>query len=266
MDVSTIAGLLGGIALLAIGIRLGHGTPLQFFSVSSVLIVLGGTVASTMVAFPMERVAAGLRLLLRTLRTETSDPTPLVALMASLTRKARREGLLALESELGHMPCPFLRRGLTLLVDGSDPATLREVLENDIRTARERHDNGRAVVEHMGRVAPAFGMVGTLIGLVTMLHNLGGRPEILGGALAVALMTTLYGVLLAWLVFNPMASKLLARSEEEATTRRMLLEGLLSIQCGENPSVLVERLSVYLPPERREESRSLGVPTETMPI
>lgn len=252
MDIATILGIVVGAALLFGGIVLGGGTPLQFFSASALFIVLGGSVASAMIAFPMEKVVDSLRLMWRTARSDNSDPAPLVPLLVSLARKARREGLLALEAELPVLPSSFLQRGLRLVVDGSDPQVLRDVLENDIRMMQDRHATGRAVLQYIGREAPAFGLLGTVLGLVLMLYRLQSNPEGIGMGLAVALLSTLYGLVFAHLWFVPMAGKLEVRSEREVLARYMMLEGALSIQSGENPVVLEERLKVFLAPGQRE--------------
>ena len=251
MDIATLLGVIGGAALLIGGIVLGGGTPFQFFSASALFIVLGGSVASAMIAFPMEKVIESFRLMWRTARSDDSDPAPLVPLLVSLARKARREGLLALEVELPVLPSGFLRRGLRLVVDGSDPQVLKDVLENDIRMMQDRHATGRAVVQYLGREAPAFGLLGTVLGLVLMLYRLQGNPEGIGLGLAVALLSTLYGLIFAHLWFVPMAGKLEVRSEREVLARYMMLEGAMSIQSGENPVVLEERLKVFLAPARR---------------
>jgi len=252
LDIATLGGLIGGAILVLVGIKLGGGSPLQFLSPSALFIVLGGATMATMVAFPMDQVMGSLGLALRTLRRESRDPSPLVAMLVQVTQKARREGLLALEGDLDDIPSEFLRRGLQLVVDGSDPQVLREVMENDIRAMQDRHAVGRRFMEFLGRACPAFGLVGTLIGLIMMLYDL--DPDTLGSHMAVALIATFYGVLLANLVFLPMANKLALRSEEETLMRYMMLEGLVSIQSGENPSVLGERLRVFLPPRERTET------------
>jgi len=251
LDISTILGAVGGVALLLGGIFLGGGTPLRFFSASSIFIVLGGSVASALIAFPMDKVIASFGLMWRVARAEETDPAPLVPLLISLARKARREGLLALEHEIAVLPSDFLRRGLRLVVDGSDPQVMRDVLENDIRIMQDRHATGRAVLQYLGREAPAFGLVGTVVGLVIMLYKLQGNPEGIGQGLAVALLTTFYGLIFAHLWFVPMAAKLELRSEREVLSRYMMLEGIMSVQSGENPVVLEERLSVFLSPDRR---------------
>lgn len=258
MDFATVGGALGGVLLIVLSIQLEKGVLGEYVSGAAFLMVIGGAFMSVCVAFPMERVAQSFGLFARCFRAEHHDPAPLVETLVRLTQKARREGLLSLEPDIEGLPDHFLRRGLRLVVDGTDPAVLREILENDIRLMRERHYAGRAVFDHLGRMAPAFGLVGTLVGLITMLLELTRNPQGIGSAMAVALTATLYGVVSANLLFIPIANKLGARSEHEATSRHLMLEGILSINTGEPPAVLRERLSVFLPPERRRGDNRIG--------
>ncbi len=251
MDFSTIGGLAGGVLLIVAAILLEKGTLGHYVSAAAFMMVMGGAFMSACVAFPMDRVVGSLRLFLRVIRAESYDPAPLVETLVRITQKARREGLLALEPDIEEIPDSFLQRGLRLVVDGTDPVVLRDILENDIRLMRDRHAVGRAFYEHLGRMAPAFGLVGTLVGLITMLFEMNKNPENIGSAMAVALTATMYGVVSANLVFVPIATKLSGRSEHEAIARYMMLEGVISIQSGENPSVLEERLQVFLPPKLR---------------
>jgi chemotaxis protein MotA len=262
VDFATLGGLIGGIALIMVAIAIEKGVIGNYVSPSAFMMVLGGAFMSACVAFPMERVTESFSLFLRVLRTETHDPAPLVETLVRITQKARREGLLALESDIEEIPDDFMKRGLRLVVDGTDPEVLREILENDIRLMRDRHASGRAVFDHLGRMAPAFGLIGTLVGLIMMLLELNRNPEGLGNAMAVALTATLYGVTTANLIFVPIANKLGMRSEHEATARYMMLEGIVSIQSGENPSVLAERLQVFLPPSKRGKEEAPPAPEE----
>lgn len=258
MDFSTVGGLVGGVALIVAAILIEKGLIGQYLSPAAFMMVIGGAFMSACVAFPMDRVAASLRLIVRVIRAESHDPKPLVETLVHITQKARREGLLSLETDIEDLPDEFLQRGLRLVVDGTDPEVLRDILENDIRLMRDRHATGRAFYEHLGRMAPAFGLVGTLVGLIMMLFEMNKNPEGIGSAMAVALTATLYGVVSANLIFIPIATKLTGRSEQEAIARYMMLEGVVSIQSGENPSVLEERLQVFLPPKLRGKDEPEG--------
>jgi chemotaxis protein MotA len=258
VDFSTVGGLIGGVALIIAAIMIEKSSPGMYVSPAAFMMVIGGAFMSACVAFPMDRVAISLRLILRAMRAEGHDPKPLVETLVRITQKARREGLLSLETDIEDLPDEFLQRGLRLVVDGTDPEVLRDILENDIRLMRDRHATGRAFYEHLGRMAPAFGLVGTLVGLIMMLFEMNKNPEGIGSAMAVALTATLYGVVSANLIFVPIATKLSGRSEQEAIARYMMLEGVVSIQSGENPSVLEERLQVFLPPKLRGKEEPEG--------
>jgi chemotaxis protein MotA len=237
---------------MAFAILSGQGSLGWYGNLPALMIVVLGGLASALVAFPMRRVLTAVGLMGRAVVSEVADPEPLVALLVTLNRKARREGLLSLEEELTHLPSEFLARGLRLVIDGADPQTLREILENEIRAMQDRHQAGKAVVDHLARSSPGFGLIGTLIGLIIMFRNLGDHPERIGIGMSLALLTTMYGCVFAYLVFGPTARKLGARSEAETLTRMMMLEGIISIQGGENPMILEERLRVFLPPRARD--------------
>lgn len=179
-------------------------------------------------------------------------PTPqqTIRLLVDLAQKARREGLLALDEEAEELDDYFLRKGLRLVVDGADPETVRQILDIEITFLEERHQSGQRIFDHLGAVAPAFGMVGTVIGLIIMLGNL-DNPESIGPAMAVALITTFYGVVLANLIFLPIAGKLRVISDEEVLMREVMIEGILSIQAGENPYIVEQKLESFLAPDQR---------------
>jgi chemotaxis protein MotA len=165
--------------------------------------------------------------------------------------EARREGLLALEDDLGDLDDEFLGKGIQLVVDGNDPELVRKILETDIEQLIARHDEGKNILDNWGTLAPSFGMIGTLIGLIIMLQNLEDRSMV-GPGLAVALITTLYGAIMCYLVLAPMAIKLDLRTNEEVLTKMIMLEGVLSIQSGENPRIVKDKLVSFLPPSQRE--------------
>ena len=179
----------------------------------------------------------------------------LIGVFTGLAVKARREGLLALEKEAEEISDPFFAKGLYLMVDAVDPDTIREILEGEIGSIEERHQMGQSVFKCWARMAPVFGMIGTLVGLVQMLASL-GDPSALGPGMSVALLSTLYGILLANLVLNPVAGKLALRSIEEVKIKKVILEGVISIQSGMNPTLLEEKLYSLLPPYRRDSGRT----------
>lgn len=250
LDLSTIIGLVSGIILFLIA--LASGGPLgTFFSLSGLIIVLGGTISATIIGYPFEQVKQILKTVRKTLSKSNFSSGEIIELMVKFSEKARREGLLSLEDEISELDDAFMKKGVQLVVDGTDPELVRNILETELTFLEDRHRAGRGIFETMGSYAPAFGMAGTLIGLIRMLEGL-DNPETLGPGLAVALITTFYGTILANLFFNPMAAKLKVKSGEEILLKEVVIEGLLSIQAGENPRIVEEKLKAFLAPSDRE--------------
>lgn len=254
MDVSTLIGLLLGVGLLGGALAVG-GELSAYLSLSSFLIVVGGTLAATVVATPASMLGSLPRMLWAVLRSREPDPIETVHTVVRFAETARREGLLAMEDAAAELEDPFLRKGLLLVVDGADPEVIQKVLRIEIEAATERHAAGQRVIQTMAHLAPAFGMIGTLIGLIRMLGHL-DEPDQIGPGLAVALITTFYGALLAYLVFQPVATKLKTRSERELLVREMMVEGVLAIQAGENPRLVAEKLAAFLRAEDQQAVRA----------
>ncbi|MFQ3621645.1 MAG: MotA/TolQ/ExbB proton channel family protein, partial [Spirochaetales bacterium] len=171
--------------------------------------------------------------------------------VVEFSERARREGLLALEDNLQELDDEFMRKGIQLVVDGTDPEIIKSILYNELNQIQERHATAIKVFEDWGKLAPAFGMIGTLIGLVAMLAKLEDKSSI-GSGMAVALITTLYGAILANLILIPIGTKLVDRDKTETLTKEIIIEGILSIQSGDNPRILLEKLIAFLPPAQRE--------------
>ena len=260
MDVATILGILMGFGFIGGAIAFG-GSIRQYLDLPSFVLTVGATVAATFVNYRLQEVLGALRLLRIAASQRRFDPEAIIALMVRLAEKARREGLLAMEEEAERIADSFLRKGIQLVVDGTDPELVRNILEIELTFIEERHRRGQAIFESLAVYAPAFGMVGTLVGLVRMLSKL-HDPSTVGPALALALLTTLYGALLAYLVFTPIAGKLRVKNEDEVMVREMMIEGVLSIQAGENPRIVEEKLRSFLPPVRREKSRQAAAPAQ----
>ncbi len=254
MDISSITGFLLGFGLLYWALSTG-GSLVAFWSPPSLVITLGGSIAAAMVSFPLSQLLTVPGMLRTLFFGYKAKPRDLVDTLVDLARKARREGLLALEEEAEALDDPFLTKGILLVVDGTDPELVRSILETEITYLEERHRVGRKVFEAMGSFSPAFGMMGTLIGLIQMLSQL-DNPEAIGPGLAVALVTTFYGVLLANMVFLPIANKLKSHTEKEVLIKEMVLEGILSIQAGDNPRILREKLRAFFRVRERQESES----------
>ncbi|MCA9322803.1 MAG: motility protein A [Planctomycetes bacterium] len=251
MDIATVVGLVLAHVLLIGSIMMGAGLA-AFFDVPSILIVVGGTIAATMVAFPMGKFKTTGKVIKKSLSFALPDPPSQIEQMAEFAALARREGLLALEEKLGSVSDTFLVKGLRLVVDGFPPEVVRDILESDLGATQERHSIGKSILDKMGEVAPAFGMIGTLIGLVTMLKNL-SDPSQIGTGMAVALLTTFYGAFLANVIFLPIATKLDQRKKEETLLREIMIEGIVSIQSGDKPAMVKEKLKAFLPPSIRQE-------------
>lgn len=252
MDLGIVTGIVLGFVLIFMGISLNGGAVLSFVDLASLLIVLGGTIASTFVHFKAGQLKGLGQILRVALFHNDQSPREAIRLLVGFAQKARREGLLAMEEDAEAVEDHFLRKGIRLVVDGTDPETVRQILDIELTFLEERHRHGQKIFEHMGAVSPAFGMLGTLIGLIIMLGNI-DNPDTIGPAMAVALITTFYGLIFAHLMFLPIAGKLRVKSEEEVLLREVMIEGILSIQAGENPYIVEQKLESFLPPGLRQE-------------
>lgn len=261
MDVGIIGGIIVGIVLIFTGIAINGGSVVSFVDIASILIVLGGSIAAALVNFKPAQVFSMWHLARVALTTQLRSPQEVIRLMVRFAEKARREGLLAMEDEVERLDDEFLKKGMGLVVDGTDPETVRQILDIELTFLEDRHRLGQQLFDHMGASAPAFGMLGTLIGLIIMLGNL-DNPETIGPAMAIALITTFYGVLFANLIFLPVAGKLRLKSDEEILLREMMIEGILSIQAGENPHIVEQKLQSFIAPRLRGAARgeSEGAP------
>lgn len=248
MDIATIIGLVGGTGLIIAAIMMG-GSLGGFVDMPSVLIVVGGTFMVTFIMFPLKTVLQSFKIGMKAFFGKAHDPASYIPQLVTLAEKARKESLVALEKV--QIEDPFLKKGVQLIADGTEEGLVRSVLENDITAMKNRHRRGREVFKGMGTMAPAFGMIGTLIGLVRMLQNL-DDPSSIGPAMAVALLTTFYGALIANLVCLPLAKKLEERSIDEAQFLEVLTEGVISLLNGDHPSILKDKLMSYVPPSQRE--------------
>ncbi len=250
MDIATLMGIVIAFGLVIAAIVTG-GSPLIFVSIPSAMIVVGGTIGATLINYPLKDVLGLVSIIKNTFFYKTIDLPSLLDRFLEFANKARREGIISLEPVLKEIDDDFFRKGLQLTVDGLEPEIIREILETEISALEERHETGHEILLTMGALAPAMGMIGTVIGLIQMLQGL-DNPETIGPAMAVALITTFYGAILANIVFNPMAGKLKKRTKEEVLAKELILEGILAISKGENPQIIAERLNSYLPPKIRK--------------
>jgi len=249
VDFATLAGLIMAFGLVVWGILLG-GSLHQFFDLPSVAIVFGGTSGAILINYPLRKVAGLVRVLKKTVLFRTDDPELVITKMVGYAERARREGMLALEDASEFESDPFLRKGLRLAVDGTDPQLLEKILDTDLGQIELRHREGKGILECGGTFAPAFGMIGTLIGLVNMLASL-DSPNSIGAGMATALITTFYGALLANGFFLPLAGKLENRSHEEVLIKEMVIDGIMAIQSGDSPRIVEEKLKSFLSPSMR---------------
>lgn len=249
MDIATIVGLVSGFIFIIWGI-LTSGEIGSFIDIPSILIVVGGTLASTLISYPIKSFLGSFKVVKNAFFHEEISPDGVIAQIIKLANVARKEGLLSLEELAEGIDDKFLKKGIMLIVDGTDPELVRNILETELVFLEERHTEGQSLFETMGSFAPAYGMLGTLIGLINMLKTLEDTSSI-GPNMSVALVTTFYGSFLANVVFLPMANKLKIRSNREILVKELIIEGLLSIQAGENPRIIEEKLKTFVPPELR---------------
>ena len=247
MDIATVIGTILGFGLL-IGAILLDGTLGAFFNVPGLLVVVGGTIAATFMMESMQNVVGTMKVAKNTLFNKGSDSIATIQKILELSNTARREGILALETVV--VDDPFLAKGLRLAVDGLPREEIRETLTVELVAMRQRHTRGQKMFKYMGTTAPSMGMIGTLIGLVQMLQTL-DDPAAIGPAMAVALLTTLYGAVMAFLMCNPIAEKLERRTAEETANMTVVIEGVDSIVKGHNAAVIKDKLQARLPPKDR---------------
>ena len=243
MDLATLIGLVGGLAIVFMAMMMS-GSVGMFVDVPSVLIVIVGSVFVVLIKFGLGHFLGAVKVAGKAFMFKVSDPAELIDEVVGLADAARKGGLLSLEGR--EVSNDFLQNGIQLLVDGHDPDVVKTLLAKDMNQALERHDRGARIWSSLGDVAPAMGMIGTLIGLVAMLANM-DDPKSIGPAMAVALLTTLYGAMLANMVAIPIADKLKLRKGEEVMIKRLVIDALLAIQAGQNPRVIDSMLRNYLP-------------------
>nr|MEE4269877.1 motility protein A [Candidatus Krumholzibacteria bacterium] len=250
MDIATVVGIVMAFGLIVWSILLG-GSLSGFIDMPSVAVVVGGTIGALLINFPLPKFLSMINLFKKTFLFSLEDPDIVISKMVGYAERARREGMLALEEDSENETDDFLRKGLRLAVDGTDPQLLEKILETDVEQIENRHSEGAKILSTGGTFAPAFGMIGTLIGLVNMLSSL-EDPTQIGAGMATALITTFYGAVLANAVFLPLAGKLETRSKEEMVIKNMVIEGIMAIQSGDSPRIVEEKLKSFLSPTERK--------------
>ena len=246
MDITTLMGILVAAVLVISAILMG-GPGIWFLDYPSLMIVIGGTMGATLIAYPISEVMSVVGIARNAFLHRNQSPTALIPIMVQIAKKARTEGILSFESQLKTLKDPFLVRGIQMAIDGMESSVIEDVLSTEIAYVGERHKMGAEIFSTMGAYAPSMGMLGTLIGLVQMLKQM-NDPSLIGAPMAVALLTTFYGSVLANLLFNPIAGKLKTRSKQEMLVKQMILEGILSIQAGDNHRIVEQKLRAFISP------------------
>lgn len=248
MDKASLIGvLLGVVVCLTVGQMASHGEWKMFFSDKGVIMVFGGTISVLFMAMPMDRLKLVMAWLKRFMFNKTMSAVEVATLMNRLSEKARRDGILALENEVVNLEDKFLASGLKMAVDGSSPDVIETTLRIEIMAMQERHKAGKKFFDIIKLYGPGYGLVATLIGQVGMFGHLGGSIEVMGKMLQVAVVATLYGTLLANAIAGPIGDKLALRSAEEMLSREMVLQGILSIQAGDNPRITLDKMAAFVP-------------------
>ena len=250
MDLATIIGV--GLALFLIGasIIIGGGSFAAFFDAPSLMVVCGGAVAAGMISFPMKNFMSVFGVMMKVVFNKI-DPIPkTVEDIVSLAETARRDGLLALEGRMGDIENKFVTLGVQMAVDGTRPEVMEDIMRTELDAVATRHRDGKALFDCMGRFAPAFGMIGTLMGLVIMLGDM-SDPSKIGAGMAVALLTTMYGAIASNVMFSPFAEKLGFNNKQELLLMEIIIRGIMAIQSGENPRVIEQKLNTFIPPKLR---------------
>lgn len=249
MDKGAPIGFVLGTVLVVYSIMI-DGDIMGFINIPSILIVFGGIIAALMISFPINKVIENAKVFNLIFKESTIKPELLIGQIGELAQAARREGLLVLEEKAREMDDAFMQKGIMLMVDGTDPELIRDILETELGFMEERHKEKQGFWDFVAELGPAWGMIGTLIGLVNMLAAL-SDPTTLGPKMAVALITTFYGSMIANFVATPASAKLKGKTAIEVVAKQMIIEGLLSIQAGENPRVIEEKLKSFLAPNKR---------------
>lgn len=259
MDIASILGLVICFAMFLVGVATSGGLQSigSYWDLPSVFITFGGSFAAVLASNSMQSFISGLKSFALVLKVPQNNTTEMIQNIIELSNVARKEGLLSLEEAAGDLEDPFLKKGILLIVDGTDPELVRAIMETELVSMDSRHKARIGFWENVGAMGPAWGMIGTLVGLVNMLNNMQDANAI-GPNMAVALITTLYGSLLANWICAPVANKLKSHNEMEMMQKEIMIEGLLSIQAGENPRVIEEKLKSFISPAERSSSEEDG--------
>jgi chemotaxis protein MotA len=250
MDIGSLIGLILAVGLIIASIALGNAPFTAFIDIPSVLVVIGGAVAAALICFPLSSMLKSPMIAMKVLLNKSEDRLGLIKQIVELAETARRDGLLALESKIGDIQNPLVKAGIQMAVDGSTPEVVEEVLRTEVEAISGRHREGKSIMDQLGRFAPAYGMIGTLMGLIMMLQDM-SDPSGIGAGMAVALITTLYGATVANVFFSPFAEKLGLLNRNEMISLEIAIRGVMAIQSGESPRAIDQKLRTFLPPKQR---------------
>lgn len=252
MDLGTVIGLCVAFIAVALSIFMGGGNPLGLINIPSLIVVFGGSAGAVIAAFPLSRSLALPKLVMKAAFGANADPADAIRDLVKYAEIARREGILSLENHVQDMKDEFIVRGIKMAIDGTDPELIKVIMETELEGLMERHMQGKMVLDQLAKYAPAFGMIGTLMGLIFMLASM-DDPSTIGPSMAIALITTLYGAVIANTFAGPLGDKLYFKDQEEVLLKTIIIAGVMAIQSGDNPRVVESKLLTYLPPSRRAE-------------
>ncbi|MBM4089328.1 MAG: motility protein A [Planctomycetes bacterium] len=250
MDIASIVGLVMAVGLIFWSMLSGSAPISVFYDLPSVLVVIGGASGAVIICFPLKTVLNLPGVVKKVFLNKTESVPALIEQLVSLAETARRDGLLALEGRLGEVKNSFIRLGVQMAVDGTRPEAIEDIMRTEIDATATRHRDGKAMMDQIGRFAPAFGMIGTLMGLIMMLADM-SDPSSIGAGMAVALITTLYGAIVSNVFCIPFAEKLSFYNKQELVRLEIIVRGIMAIQSGENPRVVEQKLNTFLPPKLR---------------
>lgn len=250
MDIATAAGVVIAIGLILASIIIGGGSFGAFIDPASVMVVVGGAIAATLISYPLKNFLSVFPVSMKVLLYKLPEIPEIITQIVGLAEVARKDGLLALESKVAEIEHPFIVLGIQMAVDGARPEVMEDIMRTEIDAVATRHRDGKGLLDCMGRFAPAFGMIGTLMGLIIMLGDM-SDPSKIGAGMAVALLTTMYGAIASNVFFLPFAEKLGFTNKQELLRMEIIVRGIMAIQSGENPRVIEQKLNTFVPPKLR---------------
>lgn len=253
MDIATVIGFIAAIGMVVWSLWTGSGGQvLAYWDTPSAILVIGGSIFTVLMTQALDKYLGLFSIIKRSFFTKRQTIPRVIEQIVRLGEQARREGVLSLENSLSQIDDEFMVNGIRLMIDGTAASEIEQILNDELEAMDQRHSQGKAILDLFAKYAPAFGMIGTLMGLVAMLMNM-DDPKKIGPGMAVAILTTLYGAVIANVICLPLADKLSYRHDEEMLVRTVIVKGILSLQAGDNPRITQAKLSVYLPVNKRSQ-------------